>query len=254
MTPASPIGRFYPDEGPVQTPADIAVVMPTVIRSEIAAAIQSVYDQRFAGRIQLAIGIDVALGDPGLLEAVLRRRSPSVSALVLQLPYSTSVRHGGAHTPADGGSLRAVLSLMANARYVAFLDDDNSWLPQHLTGLHAAAAGKTYAFAPRMLLDDETGRDLCVDRWHSTGPGRGQFAEIGGFVDPNCLLVDKALAAQKLSQWAQTWTGKPNRYGSDKRFFASIAAAPHGEVSEPTVRYSIRRDNVLYRLATEPGG
>jgi len=248
-----PIGRFYPDAGDPQQPADVAVVMPTVIRSIIQKSIESIFAQRFPGRVQLLIGVDKAEGDVALIEAMLDRRDERFSALLLELPYSTGVRHGGCHTPGDGGALRAILSLAANSRYLGFLDDDNLWLPDHLALLTQAIQGKTYAYAQRMLMEDETGRDLGIDRWHSTGPGRGQFARTGGFVDPNCLLVDKVLTAHHLGAWAQTWSGQPGGVAADKRFFAAIAASDHAEVVVPTVRYGIRRDNVLYRLVTTEG-
>jgi hypothetical protein len=243
------LGRYFADgAGEPQRPADVAVVMPTTLqRNTIAHAVASVYRQAFAGRIQLAIGVDVLRGDIGVLDRLLEQRPANVSAVVLSLPYSTATRHGGVHNPMDGGSLRAVLSLAANAGAVAYLDDDNTWTPEHIALLHETLRGKTYAFSQRMLVDDPTDTDLGVDVWHSVGPGRGEYAATGGFVDPNCLLVDKVRAAHRLGQWAQTWNGRPNGWGADKRFFTSIAAEPFGEVPQATVRYRIARDNRLHQ-------
>ena len=249
MREPSPFGRYFPDrEVSAQAPADVAVVMPTTLgRDTVGRAVASVYQQAFGGRIQLAIGVDVLRGDMAALEDLLERRPANVSALVLALPYSTATRHGGVHNPVDGGSLRAVLSLAANARSVAYLDDDNTWAPQHLALLHQALGGNTYAFSRRMLVDDPTDADLGVDLWHSVGPGRGEYAATGGFVDPNCLLVNKVRAAHQFGHWAQTWTGRAGGHGADKRFFASIAAEPFGEVPQATVRYRIAGDNRLHQ-------
>jgi hypothetical protein len=240
------IGRYYPDAGEAQAPADVAVVMPTILRPRIVTAVDSVFRQTFRGRIQLMIGVDKAADSPAPLEAALARRPGNVSALVLELPYSTSVRHGGVHPATDGGSLRAILSFMANARHVAYLDDDNAWEPEHLAGLLEAVQGKPWAYAQRMLIDETDGRELGVDRWDSVGPYAGRFAEKGGHVDVNCLLVDKVAAARLMGRWAEG-----PREMSDRVFFAGLKDAPHGRVERATVRYGIRPTNVLNRFIRE---
>jgi hypothetical protein len=240
------MGGFYPDSlaGP-QEPADVAVVTNTVIRPVLERALESVFAQDFQGRIQLALGVDVARGDPGLIDQVLARRPAHVSALVLQPPYSTSMRHGGVHTPYDGGALRALLSLACNARYVAYLDDDNDWRADHLRLLHAAVQGKAWAFSQRMLVDEDTDEDLGLDIWDNMGPQQGRMARWGGFADTNCLMVDKRRLAHVFGAWAQTADLEPG-FLADRRFFLGIAPHEHARVEAPTVRYRIRKTNVLH--------
>lgn len=241
------IGTYFPDATQAQQTTDIAVVMPTLARSCIAQAIRHVFQQDFRGRIQILIGVDIAEGDPAVIEAVANERPSNVSILLLQLPYSTSVRHGGVHTALDGGSLRSILSFMANAQYAAFLDDDNEWRSDHLSKLHAAIQGKAWAYSQRMLVDTQTNKDLGVDQWDSVGPDKGRFAAQGGFVDTNCLMVDKIVCARALGRWSESGTGKPG-LTADRNFFSAIREAPHGRVNEPTVRYAIRPTNVLHNF------
>ena len=244
--PPVPIGRYYPDVDGAQTPAAVAVVMPTILRPCVAAAVDSVCRQTFAGRIQLLIGVDKAAEPSTHLEAALERRPDHVSALVLELPYSTSIRHCGVHPATDGGSLRSILSFMANSRYVAYLDDDNTWEPDHLGGVMQAIEGKVWAYSLRMLIDETNGKELGVDRWDSVGPNAGRFAAQGGLVDPNCLLVDKLAAARTFGRWSEG----PG-VTSDRNFFAAIRQAPHGRVERATVRYGIRPTNVLNTFLRE---
>jgi len=248
--PPLPIGGFHGDARAAQEPADVAVVMPTILRPQLRRALEAVYAQTFEGRVQLAIGVDVADGDPALLTGLLDERPENFSALVVTLPFSTSQRHGGVHSPMDGGALRAILSLAANARRIAYLDDDNEWLPRHLELLMRAVEGRAWAFSHRMLVDEVTDADLAVDIWDSVGVGKGRFASTGGMVDPNCLLVDKVLLAHRLGAWAQTPRMEKN-VAADRIFFRSIAAADHGEVKEATVRYRIRRINVIHEYLKE---
>lgn len=246
----SSIGTFFGDAAAIQSPTDVAVVMPTVLRPCIVDAIQAVYAQNFPGRVQILIGVDVPEGDPLLVEQVVAKRPSNVSLLLLQLPWSTSVRHGGVHTALDGGSLRSILSFMANAQYVAYLDDDNTWRSDHLSKLYAAIQGKAWAYAQRLLVDMDSGRELGVDQWDSVGPNAGRFAGQGGFVDTNCLMVDKIICARALGRWSESETGKPG-LTADRNFFSAIREAPHGVVAEPTVRYAIRPTNVLHTFLRE---
>ena len=250
MLPPVPLGDYYPDAWPAQSPADVAVVTPTILRDDIERAIRSVYAQDFKGRIALAIGVDVAKGSPELLERVLADRPSNVSAVVLALPYSTSTRHGGVHVPHDGGALRSILGFMVNSRHVAFLDDDNEWTPAHLSGVMAAVQGRAWAFARRMLVDAESGRDMAVDRWDSTGVGKGRFASAGGFVDPNCLLIDKRAVGRALGLWADPGVPNPG-VTSDRHFFRALTRFPGGEVEEATVRYRVRPNDILQRFVRE---
>lgn len=244
-----PLGAFYPDAGDPRQPADVAVVMPTVIRPVIAEALRSIYAQTLAGRIQVVIGIDVARGDPAPMRAAIAERPDHVSVIVLRLPFSTSVRHGGVHLALDGGALRSILSLSANARRVAYLDDDNVYLPEHLERLSRAMEGRAWAGSRRMMIDEDTGEELGVDIWDSVGPNRGRFAAGGGFVDTNCLLVDKVRLSDALSRWSSGGSDKPS-FEADKNFFRAIAPAPHALVEEASVLYKVRRNNVLYRFAS----
>jgi hypothetical protein len=244
------IGRYYPDHFEPQAPAEVAVLISTLQRPCLSRAIESVYRQTFSGRIQILVGVDKREEPAADLDAIFARRPNHISGLVLAPPYSTSVRHGGIHSALDGGAMRTLLSFLANARFVAYLDDDNTYEPDHLAGLLRAVQGKVWAHSQRMIVDEQTDQNLAVDRWDSVGPGRGRFASIGGFVDTNCLLVDKVAATRALGRWSESGTGEPG-LTADRNFFAAIKDAPHGRVDRPTIRYRIRPTNILHRFIRE---
>src|SRR3954451_12648073 len=243
-------GAISPTLPPPQAQSQVAVVIPTILRPCLETALRSVYAQEGVDRVQIMIGVDRP-DDPATLYRVLEARPANVSALVLTLPYSTSARHGGPHIATDGGALRAILSFMANTRYVAYLDDDNTWFPNHLKSLLAAIEGKVWAFSRRILVDEETGRDLAVDRWDSVGPNKGRLASTGGLVDPSCLLINKIAAAAVLGRWSETADRRTPGDTADRHFFAAIGRADHGAVEEATVRYSLRRTDILHKVMAE---
>lgn len=244
------IGRHFPDAGDPQEPARVSVVLPTVMRPILNRALQSIFEQDFDGRIQILVGVDAPSNEVEALSPLLATRPSHVSVTTLTLPYSTSVRHGGVHQATDGGALRTILSFMANARHVAYLDDDNAWRADHLRKMVAAVEGKVWAFARRMLVHADTGEELGEDRWDSVGVGKGRFAAKGGFVDPNCLIIDKVRAARILGHWSETSTGVADMT-ADRNFFSAISRAPHAVVDEPTVLYTVRSTNILLKFMSE---
>ncbi len=239
----------------LQEPFDAAVVIATVLRPELAQAVASVYRQRSVGRIHIVIGVDVVRGDRAVLEEIERDRPDNCAVTVLDLGYSTARRHGGLYPATDGGALRTILSLVANSRYVAYLDDDNWFEEDHLASLLAAIGDRGFAYSLRVLVDRPTNKPICVDRWHSVGPGRGAFAEVGGFCDPNTLLVDKMRCHYVLPRWSLPVLTDKDKHPTvvkedtaDRNFFLTLTKHFEGAGTErATVNYSLFRKHILWR-------
>ncbi|WP_421877252.1 glycosyltransferase [Pacificispira sp.] len=200
------VGIPDPDHPPPgNTPRfDAAIVIPTVLRETLPQAVRSVFGQRGVGRIQVLIGVDCPADAPrGMLDTLKQECPDNVQITVVDPGYSTSNRSGGMHAALDCGALRTVMSYLAHSRYVAYLDDDN-WLHEsHLFHLREAIAGKDWAYCYRWYVDPETDLPACLDRWESVGPGRGVYAKVlDGFVDPNCLMIDKVACEPVLRLWS----------------------------------------------------
>ena len=220
----------------LQTPFDAAIVVPTVVRPTLGQAIRSVYAQAFGGRIQVLIGIDRWVGERAYVDALVSEAPSQVAVTVLDLGYSTSQRNGGLYPSSYGGALKTILSYAANSRYVAYLDDDNWYAPDHLASMLKAVDGKAWAFALRTLVDRDSGEVLCPDTWESIGPGRGVHAAgQGGFVDTNCFLLDKFACDDVLSEWALTRF--PGGTGGDRQVLARLSGRPWGTNDAHTVFY-----------------
>src|SRR5437667_9355784 len=141
---------------PVQKPFDAAVVIPTLCRPSLLRAATSVFQQIGVARLQVLIGIDVVRGETSVIDAVLAARPPQHAVTVLNLGYSTSLRHGGVHRSADSGALRTILTYCANSRFVTYLDDDNWMEETHIQRLLAAIKDRDWAYTLRLLVDPET--------------------------------------------------------------------------------------------------
>jgi len=218
---------------------DFAVVMTTVLRPSLIKACQSVMTQEVDGSINLMIGLDLAMGEPALLDQVRAlARPPKRRITVIDPGYSTSSLRGGVFTCRSGGSLRTALSFLANARYLAFLDDDNWYAPNHLDSLARVIAGRHWAFSLRHFVDSRTGEALGIDQWESVGPGLGVYAKrFGGFCDTSTYMLDSQAAENVLPHWS--YGVSIDGAGEDRRIFQELRQQPYGASGLATVYYAL---------------
>lgn len=203
---------------------DVAVVLPTTLRPSLPRAVRSVFAQTGVASIQLLIGVDIRQGAPAMLESLRAECPPHVGLTILDLGYSTSSRHGGVYPNHYGGALRTILSYAADAPFVAYLDDDDWWSPEHLSALLAVIPGHDWAFSNRWLVDRETGWTICRDEWDSVGPGRGINQErYGGFSCPSSLLLNKQSCHFVFPHWSLA--AFPDGTGEDRMVFAQLKEA-----------------------------
>ena len=220
-----------------QIPFDAAVVVPTVLRPSLLGAIRSVFAQDLPGRIQILIGIDRPLGDRSILDRLSAECPSHMHLSILDLGYSTSVRHGGIYSNAYSGALRTILSYAANSPRVAYLDDDNWWAPTHLSDLIAALEGHDWAFSHRWYVDSATDAPLAIDRWESVGLG-GAFAEdFGGFVDTSSLMLEKGRCHMVFPLWAIAMFPKGD--GEDRTVFQALKTMQGRTTAKATSFYRL---------------
>jgi hypothetical protein len=233
-----------------QRPFDAAVVMPTLLRPSLTRAVASVFAQDLPGRIQLLIGIDRAEGERAQLAALAQSCPSHIAFDVLDLGYSTSIAHGGLYPNRCSGSLRTILSYAANSRYVAYLDDDNWWAPDHLSSLAAAIGEREWSWSLRWFVEpDAPAEPIAIDRWESVGPGAGLYAErYSGFVDPSSLMLDKLACHHILPLWSLA--AYPDGRGEDRLIFAELKDRPQRGTGQATsfYRMSERDPQHLTRL------
>ena len=195
-----------------------------------------------SGRI-LFDGADIAQ-----LLAVLKDCPDHVTAHLFYPGYSTSVRHGGIYAARDGGALRATLTMLANTPYVAYLDDDNWWAPAHLCALRTAIEGRAWAFSLRYFAHARSRKMVCIDEWESLGPGKGAYAErFGGFVDPNCLMIDKLACWDCIALWNIPLVGDDKGMSADRNIYNFLQhhSVP-GSSGEASVYYVLDENEIMH--------
>jgi len=227
---------------------DVAVVVPTVCRDSLIRAVHSAYRQNYSGRIQVLVGVDFdAQMRSDKLHQELNGALPENATLTwLDLHYSTSKRHGGVHDCFFGGSLRSALTLLADARIVVTLDDDDWLHPDHIAQVLGAIEGKTWAFAYSMYADGNTGEGLCVDEIESVGVDRGVYRqEFGGFVRPSGLAINKMKLLHLVHLWS--CSNFPTGDGEDRLIFDRLRGEKHGCTGNATVYYALDPKDSMHK-------
>jgi len=157
------------------------------------------------------------------------------------------------HAAYDGGALRTVMSYLANARYLSYLDDDNWWAPDHLASLLEAIQGKDWAFSFRWYVDPETSKPLQIDALESVGPGRGGYAaSMGGWVDPNCLMLDAKACEPVFRLWCHPLFDDPSKMSADRQVFEALRKNPRvGETNRASCFYTLNPDDEVHAQRME---
>lgn len=208
----------------------IVVVTPTTGRDMAALerCAESVEAQRFPEgntleHVFVADGVDA--GCLGLAQEAIT------------LPQSAA--DAGA-TPRAVGSAYAVGALKADV--IAFLDDDNTYAPEHIaSALELIRQGAVVVSSLRWMVSADTGDRMYVDQGDSDGTA---------FADTNTVVL-----AGDAAKFASTWNWFAGTSGADRVFWDRLKHSFTGRMActmLPTVHYSTRWA-VHYNYANEHG-
>lgn len=142
----------------------------------------------------------------------------------IALPYKT-----GGNGMMNGGIIAASAYLVTED-LICWLDDDNWFEPDHVETLLAAKEDKPYAYSLRKLVEPD-GTLFDYDDFESLGIH-------SGFIDLNCYLMDRGLAAQIAPLWYRT-TGE--LMVGDRFVYEALRQnnLPFGETGKYTVNYRL---------------
>ena len=140
----------------------------------------------------------------------------------IALPYKT-----GGNGIMNGGIVAASAYLVTED-LICWLDDDNTFEPNHIEELIKAKENKPYAYSLRKLVEPD-GTFFDYDDFESLG-------QHSGFIDLNCYLMDRQLAVQIAPLWYRT-TGE--LMVGDRFIYEALKQnnLPFGESGKYTVNY-----------------
>lgn len=121
--------------------------------------------------------------------------------------------------------------------FVAFLDDDNEYDPDHLRLLarHVVGAQAAWGYSLRRIVDED-GEDVCPDNCESLG---GLCHAVTGpkdrLIDTSCYLINKDLAIAASRHWNYPFRSGPEPDRELSKWL--LSNAPHVCVRSHTVKY-----------------
>ena len=213
-------------EDTTQSPAEVAVVIPTYNRPELLRrAVASAVAQE-------QVTTEVIVVDDG--------STPPVD--LGDLPGSVAM----ARTAGWGGvaSARNLGATLARARWLAFLDDDDWWAPDHLRRLVSAADAAGAGFAYAATWDVDLAARQAVVRSAPAPDGLAlRLLHENAIGTPSCVMVERSLF-MKLGGFDRGLS-----VVADWDLWIRLArAAPAAAGATPTVAYAAHDENMSLDL------
>lgn len=114
---------------------------------------------------------------------------------LIQLPYAIGKDRWNGHR------IYAAASFIAEGEYVAFLDDDNAFTPEHIEScLEVCRRGRSWSYSLRNIVDREH-RFVCRDDCESLGRWPSILHPQDYLIDVNCYFLPRPLAVQIAPLW-----------------------------------------------------
>jgi glycosyltransferase involved in cell wall biosynthesis len=235
----------------------ISVIIPTGRGGPtLARALASVVSQTFASAIEILVVPDPTLAPRLELPVETATRRHRILRVQGELPADTSERLA---------RMRNYALELATGEFIAFLDDDNAYLPHHLERLHAALlrTGADAAHSWRRILDVEQ-RPWFADRhpWKPDEPAaltaldHRRFLHVGtsllmdrqrdargeqGMVDTSAWLIRTPTIRRHPFPEQRSESDRHERVTEDDLLLGRLLAAGTSITSSllPTVLYSL---------------
>lgn len=166
----------------------VTVITPTTGAPCVFKALESVRAQTLSN-VQHLLVID------GPRDFPLHRLDAFPQVQVLQLPYAVGTDRFLGHR------MYGASTYLARGEYIAFLDEDNTYEPQHLASLdRVVRSGHDWAYSLRTIRDTQ-GQLLCLDDCESLGQWPSVLGPEDYFIDVSCFYLPLRAALAITPLW-----------------------------------------------------
>lgn len=178
--------------------ANTTIIIPTTGTSLLNRALTSALNQT------VPCSVLVVIDGPEHAEKVHKITDPFPNVSVMQLPWNV----GGGETKLLGHPMYGALPMFVKTEFVAFLDEDNWYDPDHIQNLeHTCRKDKLdWAFSLRKIWSNNT--FVCVDNCESLGNIRKGW-EGGHLVDTSCFFLRTPVAREVGPVWYHPHADRP---------------------------------------------
>ena len=172
----------------------VSVITATTGNARLADCIESVRNQTYKN-IEHVVVVDGRSRWESVSEILDALEFPNGSnEHVIVLPHPTGLNRFNGHRIYGG------CSFLASGDYIAWLDDDNEFTPNHIESLVRITEEKNldWAYSLRQIVDSE-GKFICNDDCENLGKYKSVINDH--FVDVSCFFVRRELAVNIAPVW-----------------------------------------------------
>ena len=172
----------------------VSVITATTGNARLADCIESVRNQTYKN-IEHVVVVDGRSRWESVSEILDALEFPNGSnEHVIVLPHPTGLNRFNGHRIYGG------FSFLASGDYIAWLDDDNEFTPNHIESLVRITEEKKldWAYSLRQIVDGE-GKFICNDDCENLGKYKSVINDH--FVDVSCFFVRRELAVNIAPVW-----------------------------------------------------
>lgn len=172
----------------------VSVITATTGNARLADCIESVRNQTYKN-IEHVVVVDGRSRWESVSEILDALEFPNGSnEHVIVLPHPTGLNRFNGHRIYGG------FSFLASGDYIAWLDDDNEFTPNHIESLVRITEEKKldWAYSLRQIVDSE-GKFICNDDCENLGKYKSVINDH--FVDVSCFFVRRELAVNIAPVW-----------------------------------------------------
>ena len=174
----------------------VTIITPTTGHANLHNLLLSVQKQTHPHLTHLLV-VDGPAHEQRVKEILARPRPDTHPLHVLTLPWPTGLNRFNGHR------IYAAASFLCASRYVSFLDEDNTFEPEHIESMLEALkrSDAKWAFSLRRIVD-AAGVPITVDNCESLGPLHATAHDQRIYhVDTSCYLLPTELAAAVAPLW-----------------------------------------------------
>jgi glycosyltransferase involved in cell wall biosynthesis len=172
----------------------VSVITATTGNARLADCIESVRNQTYKN-IEHVVVVDGRSRWESVSEILDALEFPNgINEHVIVLPHPTGLNRFNGHRIYGG------FSFLASGDYIAWLDDDNEFTPNHIESLAKITEEKKldWAYSLRQIVDSE-GKFICNDDCENLGKYKSVINDH--FVDVSCFFVRRELAVNIAPVW-----------------------------------------------------
>ena len=172
----------------------VSVITATTGNARLADCIESVRNQTYKN-IEHVVVVDGRSRWESVSEILDALEFPNGSnEHVIVLPHPTGLNRFNGHRIYGG------FSFLASGDYIAWVDDDNEFTPNHIESLVRITEEKNldWAYSLRQIVDSE-GKFICNDDCENLGKYKSVINDH--FVDVSCFFVRRELAVNIAPVW-----------------------------------------------------